>query len=58
MAQRKRIQLGTVRLQVRPLASLNGLRIWRCPKLWCMSQMWLRSGIAVAVAQAGCYSSD
>ena len=31
------------------LASLSGLRIWRCPKLWCRSQMQLGSGGAVAV---------
>ena len=30
MAQQKRIQLGTVRLQVQSLASLSGLRIWHC----------------------------
>ena len=30
LVQRKRIQLGTVRLQVRSLALLSGLRIWRC----------------------------
>ena len=26
----KRIQLGTMRLQVRSLTSLSGLTIWRC----------------------------
>ena len=30
MAQRKRIRLGTMRSQVPSLASLSGLRIWRC----------------------------
>ena len=35
MAQRKRIQLGTTRLQVQSLASLSGLRIRRCHELWC-----------------------
>ena len=29
-------------------ASLGGLRIWHCYEL-CKSQMWLRSGIAIAV---------
>jgi len=29
-AQQKQIRLGTMRLQVRSLASLSGLRIWRC----------------------------
>ena len=35
VAQWKRIQLGTMRLQVRTLASLSGLRIWHCHELWC-----------------------
>ena len=30
MAQQKRIQLGTMRLRVQPLASLSGLRIQCC----------------------------
>ena len=30
MAQWKRTQLGTMRLQIRSLASLIGLRIWHC----------------------------
>ena len=60
MAQRKRIQLETRRLQVRLLASLSGFRIWHCRELWCRSKTWLRSSIAVAVAVgwAGSYSSD
>ena len=58
MAQQKRIQLGIMRLQVRSMASLSGLRIWRCCELWCRSQMWLGSGIAVAVGQASCCSSN
>ena len=49
MEQRKRIQLGTMRLWVRSLTSLSGLGIWHCHELWCRSQTWLRSGIAVAV---------
>ena len=47
--QRRQIQLGTMMLRVRTLASLSGLRIWCCHKLWCRLQMWLGSGIAVAV---------
>ena len=47
VAQRKRIQLGTMRLWVRFLASLRGLRIQHCLELWCKSQMWLRSGVAM-----------
>ena len=49
VAQWKRIQLGTMRLPVRSLASLSGLRIWHCHELWCKSQMWLRSGIVMAL---------
>ena len=50
MAQRKQIRLGTMRLQVQSLVSLSGLRILPCRELWCRSQMWFGSGIAVAVA--------
>ena len=42
--------LGTMRLQVRSLALLSGLRTWHCRELWCRSQTWLRSQIAVALA--------
>ena len=58
MAQRKRIRLGSMRLWVQSLASLSGLRIWRCHELWCRLQTRLGSGIAVAVVQAHGYSSD
>ena len=34
------------------LASLSGLRIRHCHELWCRSQMWLGSHVAVAVAVA------
>ena len=44
-----------MRLQVRSLASLSGLRIRRCRALWCRSQTWLESRVAVA---AGGNSSD
>ena len=47
VAQRKQIQLGTMTLQVRPTASLSGLRIRRCHELWRRSQTRLRSDIAV-----------
>ena len=43
---------------VQSLASLSGLRIWHCQKMWCSLQMWLGSGVAVAVVQAGTCSSD
>ena len=32
------------------ILSLLGLRIKCCRELWCRSQMWLGSGVAVAVA--------
>ena len=44
--------------EVRSLASLPGLSIWRYLELWCRSQTWLGSGIAVAVAVAGGYNSN
>ena len=47
-----------MRMGVGSLASLSGLGIQRCRELWCRPQMWLRSGVAVAVAQACGYSSD
>ena len=50
VAQQKRIQLGTMRMRVPSLASLRGLRIWRCRELWCRSQTWLGSHVAIAVA--------
>ena len=43
---------------VHTLASLSGLRIRRCPELWCRSQPQLGSGVAVAVVEAGSCSSD
>ena len=49
VTHRKQIQLGTMRLSVRSLASLSGLRIWRCRGLWCRSQTQLGSCIVVAV---------
>ena len=58
MAQQKQVWLASMRTQVRPLASLSGLRIPCCYELWCRSQMWLRSGVAVAGVQASAYISD
>ena len=46
---------GSMRMQVQSLASLSGLRI---RELWCRSRTWLGAGVAVAVVQAGSYSSD
>ena len=50
--------MGTMRLQVRSLASFSGLRIWRYRELWCRSQMQFGSYVAVAVVKAGSYVSD
>ena len=50
MAQWKQIQLGTIRLWVRSLALLSGLRVQHCHELWCRLQMQLGSCVAVAVA--------
>ena len=43
---------------IQPLASLSGLRIQCRCELWCSLQTQLGSHIAMAVAQAGSYSSD
>ena len=51
-AQWKLLQLGAMRLWVRSLASLHGLRIRCCHDLWCRSQTRLGSGVAVAAATA------
>ena len=45
-----------MRLKVRSLTLLSGLRIWPCHELWCRSQR--RLGFEVAVAKAGSYSSN
>ena len=42
-------RLGTLRLQVRSLTSLSGLRIQRCCERWCRSQVRFRSLAAGAV---------
>ena len=49
VAQQKQIQVGTMKLQVRSLTSLSGLRIWCCHELRCRSQTLLGSCVAVAV---------
>ena len=45
MVQQKRIWPGTIRLGVRSLASLSGLKIWCCRELCCRSQTQLGSGL-------------
>ena len=52
------LTIASMRTQVGPLASLSGLRIRHCCQLWCRSQTQLKSGVAVAVVQAGSCSSD
>ena len=47
-----------MRMQSQSLAPLNGLRIQNCHELQQRSQTQLGSGIAVAVAEGGSYSSD
>ena len=55
--QQKQTWLVTMRKQVWSLAC-SRLRIWCCLDLWCRSQSWLGSHLAVAVAQASGYSSN
>ena len=43
-----RTQLAYMRIWVRSLTSLSGLRIWHCCKLLCRLQTWLGSDFAVA----------
>ena len=45
MAQQKWIRPGTMRMWVRVLASLSGLRIQCRHELWCRLQTWLGSGM-------------
>ena len=56
MAQWKRIQPATMKLGVRSLALLRGLRIWCCHELWyrCSSD----PAVSVAVVEASSYNSD
>ena len=60
VAQWKQTWLVYMRMQVWSLAFLRGLRVQHCCELWCRSQTWLRTrvAVAVAVAQAGSCSSN
>ena len=58
MAQQKRIWLACIRMRVQSLALLSGFRIWHCREQWCRSHMRFWSWVAVAVVEAGSYSSD
>ena len=51
-------RLQTQLVSMRMWASLSGLRIWHCHKLWSRLQTWLRSHTAVAVVLAGSCSFD
>ena len=53
----KRTLLVSMRMRVRSLASLNGLRIQHCLELWCRLQMQFKCCIAVAVAYTSSCSS-
>ena len=46
--------LISLRMRVRSLASLSGLRIQCCCELWCRLQMQLGCHAAVALVKAGC----
>ena len=48
--KQKRTQLVFMRFWVLSLASVHELRIWSFCKLWCSSQVWLRSGVAQPLA--------
>ena len=58
MVQWLQTKLVTMRMWVQLLVLFSGLRIRCCLELWCRLQMQLRSLVVVAVAQAGCCSSD
>ena len=47
-----------MKLQVRSLVLLSGLRIRHCHELWCRLQTRLGSCVAVALVKACSYSSD
>ena len=49
---------GSMRMWIWSLASLSGLRIWYCRELWCRSQTWLGSHIAVAGVWASSCNSN
>ena len=49
VVQRKQIRLVSMRMSVRSMALLSGLRVQCCWKLWCRSQTQLGSCIALAV---------
>ena len=46
---RQWIQMAFMRMRVWSLASRSGLRIWRGREVWCRLQVWMGSGVAVAM---------
>ena len=56
--RRLRTRLVSIRMQVQSLAFLSGLKIGLCLKLWSRLQIWLRSGISVAMAVVRTCCSD
>ena len=52
VSQQKQIWWISMRMWVWSLALLSGLRMRHCHELWYRSQTWLRSHIAVTVAEA------
>ena len=57
VVQQSQTQLVSIRMWVQSLPSLSGLRIQGFRELWSRLQTRLRSGTAVAIVQAGSYSS-
>ena len=47
-----------LRMRVQSLALLSGLRVQHCHKMHCRLQMWLGSGIAVAMVLVSSCSSE
>ena len=47
-----------MKLRVRSLALLSGLRMQHCHELWCRSQTWLGSRVAVGCGVGGRHGSD
>ena len=58
MAQRVKNLTVSMRMWVQSLASISGLRMQHCCKLWCRLQMQLGSGVAMTVVQACSGSSN
>ena len=53
VGQRAKTQLVSMRMRVPSLASFSGLRVRCCRELWCKSQAWLESSVAIYGCGAG-----